>query len=262
MEKTLVKALKLLEALGRSDEPTGVTALAGQLKLTKSNVHRLLDTLVRQGYVRRHDDVGRYDLTLKLWQIGTTVRDRLDVGRIASPHLRALMEATGEAANLSVLDEGNVVYVSRIECRQPIRAHFPIGASLPAYCTSTGKAILAFQSEETVRASCGHIAQHTARTVSDYEALVQELARVRRNGYAVNHGEWRESVCGVAAPVRDAMGRVEAAVAVSGPAERFRGEAIRRFSRDVVECSRRVSADLGYDLEAPLRSAREWKLNS
>ena len=92
MEKTVVKVLKLVETLSRAERPVGVTAIAAELGFTKSNAHRLLNTLVELGYVKRHDAEGQYELTLKLWRIGAAVMSRLDVARIALPHMRALEE--------------------------------------------------------------------------------------------------------------------------------------------------------------------------
>lgn len=255
MEKTVVKALNLLEALSRAEQPAGVTALARELRLTKSNAHRLLDTLVRRGYVKRMDDMGRYELSLKAWQVGVAVLSRMDVKQVAEPHLRSLVEATNESANLSVFNDGEVVYLVRIECEQPIRAHFPVGASLPAYCTSTGKAILAYQSEDVVRACCGKLRRYTSRTITNERKLAEELARIRRSGYAVNLGEFRDNVYGVAAPVWNAEGGVEAAVAVSGPADRFRTGAIRKFAEVVKEHAQQISRELGY---SPARKLRAW----
>lgn len=246
MEKSVVKALKLLETLSAAQQPVGVTTLALKLQINKSNVHRLLQTLADWGYVRHADDDGNYELTLKLWQMGTSVLARREIARIAQPHLRTLLENTGESANLSVLEEGRVVYVSRIECQHPVRAHNRIGANLPVYCSSNGKAILAFQPDTVIKQHCCDLVKYTERTITTEKRLLDELRGVRRNGYAVNRGEYRVGVHGVAAPVRGAEGRIEAAVGVSGPSERFKPQAIKKFAGAVKRCADEISAELGY----------------
>ena len=246
MEKSVIKAIKLLETLTAAEQPEGIATLARKLDINKSNVHRLLQTLVEWGYVRKADDDGNYELTLKMWQMGITVLARRDIAAIAQPHLRTLLESTGESANLSVLEDGRVVYVSRIECLHPVRAHNRIGANLPVYCSSNGKAILAFQPDIVIKEHCGDLVKYTERTITSERRLLEELKAVRRKGYAINRGEFRIGVHGVAAPVRNAEGRVEAAVGVSGPSERFKPQAVKRVAAEVRRCADQVSAELGY----------------
>lgn len=246
MEKSVVKALKLLEVLSAAEQPEGVTSLAKTLQVNKSNVHRLLQTLCDHGYVRRTDSAGNYELTLKTWQLGVAVLGRREIRRIAEPHLKALMNKTGESANLSVLEDGKVVYLTRIECRHPVRAHNPIGASLPVHCSSTGKAILAFQPEAVIKHYARELDGYTDKTITGKQMLLDELNTVRTRGYAVNRGEFREGVHGIAVPVRTADGSVAAAVGVSGPSERFKPRSIKRFAAEVKQCAEQISSELGY----------------
>jgi len=248
MEKTLVKALDLVELLSRKAEPAGVTALARELGLTKSNVHRLLETLCERGYVRRLEAEGRYELTLKLWLVGVAVHSRLDLGRVALPSMRDLAEASEESVNLSVRDGDEVVYVGAVEGRNPIRAVFRVGDRRPIYCSATGKLLLAHLPDEAIRGYCERVSlqRFTPRTITDHASLVREVAAIRRQGYAYNLGEWRDSVSGVAAPVRDAGGNVIAAVGLMSPAERLKGSARERQARALIECANRISAALGW----------------
>ena len=115
------------------------------LGLGKSNVHRMLATLVAAGYVRATGG-GRYEATLRMWEYGTHVLMRNDVKRVAGPLLQRLVKATGETAHLSVLDGREVVYVDKIDGDHPVRAYSRIGARAPAHAVATGKALLAGQS--------------------------------------------------------------------------------------------------------------------
>lgn len=248
MEKTLVKALDLVEVLSRKAEPVGVSALARELGLTKSNVHRLLETLRAQGYVRRHESEGRYELTLKLWLVGVAVHARLDLGRVALPSMRELADASEESVNLSMRDGDEVVYVAAVEGRNPIRAVFKVGDRRPIYCTATGKLLLAHLPDDAVRGYCERVTMQrfTRRTLTDYPSLVREMAAIRRQGCAYNLGEWRDSVSGVAAPVRDAAGNVIAAVGLMCPADRLKASARERQARALIDCATRISAALGW----------------
>src|SRR5690242_19224462 len=132
MDTTFVKGLTLIELLAKSDEPRGVTSLARELDLTKSNVHRLLTTLVATGYVRRDDANASYELSSKVWEIGLKVGSRFNLAKIARPRMTQLAELTGESVHLSVLDMAEVVYMDKIESLQPIRSYTSVGGRAPA----------------------------------------------------------------------------------------------------------------------------------
>jgi DNA-binding IclR family transcriptional regulator len=247
VEKTVVKVLKLVEALSRAERPVGVTALANELAFTKSNAHRLLNTLAELGYVKRHDDEGQYELTLKLWSVGVAVMSRLDVARVALPHMRALEEATEESVNLSVFDEGQVVYVAAVQGRNPVRAFIRVGDRRPSYCTATGKVFLAYLPENLLAKYCGKMKRYTPNTIASLPRLKAELALVRKRGYSMTTGEWRENVGGVAAPIRSAGGDVVAAVGLMSPLERLNTETTRKqAAKAILDCAARISAELGY----------------
>jgi IclR family KDG regulon transcriptional repressor len=247
VEKTVVKVLKLVETLSRAERPVGVTAIAAELGFTKSNAHRLLNTLVELGYVKRHDVEGQYELTLKLWRIGAAVMSRLDVARIALPHMRALEEATEESVNLSVFDDGQVVYVAAVQGRNPVRAFIRVGDRRPGYCTATGKVLLAYQPENLLSKYCGKMKRYTPNTITSLARLKTELAQVRNRGYSVTAGEWSDNVGGVAAPIRAASGEVTGAVGLMSPLERLKTESTRsQAAKAIVDCAARISSDLGY----------------
>lgn len=246
MNTTFVNGLALLEALARAGEPCGVSDLARQLALTKSNVHRLLQTLGERGYVRNLDASGRYAVTLKLWELGVEVLDKLDVKRVAIEPMKRLVQLSGETVHLSILDHGDVVYIDKVDSPQPVRAYSKIGGRAPAYCVATGKALLAHATAEVVDEVMRHLQAHTAATIVKPADLRAELKRVVEAGYAVNKGEWREGVCGVAAPIRDARGCVIAAIGISGPVDRLKARTLKQLAPDVVSAARAISSGLGW----------------
>jgi IclR family KDG regulon transcriptional repressor len=127
-----------------------------------------------------------------------------------------------------------------------VRAYSSIGGRAPAYCVASGKALLAYQEE-----ALAHLPEvlqvHTSRTIPSLDLLRRELEQVRIQGFAINRGEWREGVCGLAAIVHDAMGRPGAAIGISGPADRLNPAALRRYSDVVVDVARSLSRTLGYN---------------
>lgn len=240
MEKTLAKGLAVLETLARLGHPVGVTETAKAIGLQKSNAHRLLRSLADLGYVRQVEDTARYELTLKLWEMGQRVIVRMDIATEATPAMRRLAAATQETVHLSLLDGDEVVYVHKIESPHPVRAYSAIGGRAPAHCVATGKALLAFQPPDAVDLSAAR-KPFTPATITDPLALRAELDRIRKSGHAINKGEWREGVFGVAAPILDASGRAVAAIGISGPQDRFRPKAMKTWTPLVVAAARGLS---------------------
>lgn len=249
MDTTLLKGLDVLEALCKSSSPRGVSELARELGLTKSNLHRTLQTLVRAGYVRGALVAGTYECSLKLFELASGIVARLDVRQSADVYMQQLASLTKETIHLSVLDGWDVIYLNKIESLHPVRAYSSIGGRAPAHCVASGKALLAWQGENFLQQLPTTLVAPTARSLSTREALFVELAKVRRQGFATNRGEWRDGVGGVAAIVFDVAGTPVASLGISGPLERMRPAAIRKHSQLVVDAAIGLSGALGYSAQ-------------
>ncbi len=242
MNNTLVKGLQLLEVLARSEGPLGVSELAVRLTLGKSNVHRLLQALVELGYVQKNEQRGTYQASLKLWEIGTALASRLGVKTHALEAMEQLLRKTRETVHLSVLDGDEVVYVHKLDSPEPVRAYSEIGGRVPAWCVATGKAILAGQSDAYLAGLAQRLQRYTPKTITEPAEFQREMERVRGNGYAVNRGEWRESVWGIGAPIRNAEGVVVAGIGISGPSTRVKPALLKELAAEVVAAAMSVSA--------------------
>jgi DNA-binding IclR family transcriptional regulator len=246
MDKTLVKGLEVLEALAQSESSRGVSELARELGLTKSNVHRTLQTLCAAGYVRQNEASGAYECTMKIPKIAAAILGRVDMKRVAEPFMQVLAGATQETVHLSILDDTDVFYVHKIDSPQPVRAYSEISGRAPAYCVATGKALLAFQDDAYLQRFGERLRAHTPRTIATQVELRKELALIRQQGYAINRGEWREAVGGLAAPIFDAHRKPLAAIGISGPVERLRSPQLKSFTPEVLRAAREISEALGY----------------
>ena len=246
LNNTLVKGLHLLEALAEQSGPMGVSELALKLGMGQSNVHRTLQALVELGYVTNEDGRGNYRASLKMWALGARVIARLDVRQAALPAMHRLLEATRETVHLSVLEGEQVMYIDKLDSPEPVRAYSEIGGRAPAYCVATGKALLAWRErpQPSLHAVASNREAFTPATIIDSADMTQELARIRTQGYAVNRGEWRASVWGVAAPIMDGTGRVVAAIGVSGPATRIKPASIKVLAKAVTDAAQSISSTL------------------
>lgn len=250
METTVVKSLKVLEALAQSPGDRTLTDLALQCGISKSNVHRLLRTLEECGYVRRNPDTRTYKATLRLWELGVGVYARLDLRAYAKPHLRELAEVTEETTHLSMFDGEAVLYLDKVDGVHAVRTYVNIGDRAPAYCSSTGKAMLAHLPEETVRRVGASLKRFTENTVRSPAQLRADLERIRQQGYSETSGEYRAGVLGYATAIRSPSGEVVGAIGVAGPEERMRARDRAATVEAVLAAGRRIETDLGFHAPA------------
>lgn len=246
MDKTLLKGLTVLEAVTDVDRPPRtIDELAERLGMTRSNAHRTLQTLMHAGYVVR-DEGGGYRGGIRLFELAARQLGLLDLRRCAAPAMRALADQTGETVHLSVLDGMEVVYIDKIDSPQPIRAYSMVGGRAPAHAVATGKALLAFQPDGWLDGRAQALVPHTPATITSLPALKDELRKAVRQGYAVNRGEWREGVGGIAVAVFNALDEVVAAVGISGPLDRLPVARVKKLAPDVQACARAVSGAMGH----------------
>lgn len=245
MDSTLVKGLALLQALANHGNGRGVTDLAAEVGFGKSRVHGLLQTLIERGFVLKEESSGHYRCTLKIWELGSRVLERLDIRPAARPMVEALAARTGETVHLSILDGAEILHIDKIDSAQPVRAYSRIGGRAPAFCVATGKAQLAYAPESILREVAKGMKRYTSRTITNFEDFRKELQRVRETGYAINRGEWREGVVGLAAPILDMRNGALAAIGISGPVERLSLTHLRGFAPLVVKSARSVARTLG-----------------
>lgn len=243
MNNTLIKGLHLLETLARRGQPMGLTELAKASGLCKSGAHRLLQALVDEHYVQRQES-GSYAAAIKLWELGSAALVGFDLRRHADGVMESLMQRTGETVHLSVLDQREVVYVHKVDGPNPVRAYSQIGGRAASHCVATGKAMMAFKSSNWLADATLHLSAATPRTVTDPEGFKSQMERVRKVGYAINLGEWRLSINGLAAPIFDGTGSVIAAIGISGPDSRLKPGRLRSLADAVRASAQALSADL------------------
>jgi DNA-binding IclR family transcriptional regulator len=217
------RALAILDALGSRQGDSSLSELCAELHLHKSTLHRLIMVLEGQRLVDKNADTGRYRLGLKLFELGSKAIASLDLREQARPYLKLIQRDTEETVNLAVLDQGEVLYIAKIEPQRNLRMAAHVGHRFAAYCTALGKAILAELSEEEVDSilrSC-EMKVRTPNTITSPLILKDELRIIRARGYAIDDEENDEGARCVGVAVRDQNGRPVAAISVSGPASRM-----------------------------------------
>jgi DNA-binding IclR family transcriptional regulator len=161
--------------------------------------------------------------------------------------MHALVETTGETAQLGVLDHVSVLYIRIFESSQAVRMSSSVGSRAPAHCTSVGKALLAHQPLEMVRQFADRgLRRYTANTIISPAALLQELTAVRAKGHALDDEEFEVGLRGIAAPIRDHSGEVTAAISVAAPVQRMTKKTLQTTVPIVVAAADAISRRLGY----------------
>lgn len=240
-------ALRLLKAFTAEEPELGITDLAKRLGVAKSTAHRLASTLVAEGFLEQNAADGRYRLGVLLFSIGTLVRRRMNVSEQAVPHLQALCETSGETVHLAVLHDTEVVFLRNIESKQAIRPRSYLGVRKPAFCTSEGRALLAFGPPQQVSAVMrSAFAPRTPKTLTDKAMITRLLQKIRTQGFAVDDEESEVGMRGIAAPIFDARGLAVASVGVVGPVQRFTAPRQRALAAMVAATAQAISAHLGH----------------
>lgn len=213
----LAKGLRVIECFSADHARQSIAEVAEATGYDRATARRCLLTLVELGYAS-HD--GKYfTLTPRVLRLGTACLATLPLAQIVQPSLDQLSDELGESSSVSVLDEGEVVYVARAAQRRVMSIALMPGSRLPAYCTSMGRVLLAALPEAEARARLDRMAlvRRTEHTVTDPEALMARLAIVRARGFEVIDQEVEIGLRSIAVPIRDAHDRVIAALNLGLP---------------------------------------------
>jgi IclR family transcriptional regulator, KDG regulon repressor len=248
--QSVAHSLDVLEQFAGEAEELGVTELSKRLKLHKNNVFRLLATLESRGYIEQNRATENYRLGIRCLELGQSYVQHMGVLRQARPIMIELVRQARETTYLAVLRRGKVVPVEVVEADRPVRIVSQLGEALPLHCTAAGKAYLAFESEDDVRALLPDgLTRFTDRTVVDRQAFMQQLREVATSGYAVDLGEHVEDIRAVAVPIRDYARNVVGALTLAAPSFRLGPDRIEKEIAPVVlKAGRELSSRLGFDV--------------
>jgi IclR family KDG regulon transcriptional repressor len=245
--QTIHKAIALLRAFTPDAPELGVRKLAEMLDMPKSTVHRLLVALEQEGFVEQDARTGLYRLGFELVILAGYALGSLDVRRVALSYMDQLAERWKETVDLDVLRGAHIVIVEQIPGRHVLNTGGAWATRLPAHCTSTGKVLLAYAGREYVEKHLpAELERYTPHTVTTREALLEELAQVREQGYARSWGERDEFVNAVGVPIRGLTGEVVAAMSISGLSARFDERTAMEMVDALKQAAKEISAHLGY----------------
>jgi DNA-binding IclR family transcriptional regulator len=251
--RAVERALDVLLCFTSQTPELSMTHIAEQVGINKSTVHRLLGTLEKKRFVERDATTGTYRAGIRLLQMAYLTLEHNDLRRLAAPFLRNLCDQYRENVNLALLDDVDVIYVDVVESQQRVKLAAIPGQRLPAFCTASGKAILAFLSEEHLTRILGRgLPNRTQFSLSSPEALLENLGYTREKGFAISEQEYEDGINAVAAPIFSRE-RPVASISVAGPAYRLTKARMLEIGPQVVLAANDIAREAGVAKDFILR---------
>ncbi|MDA8124984.1 MAG: IclR family transcriptional regulator [Deltaproteobacteria bacterium] len=252
---TAERVVDILDAVASSDGPCGISELSRQLKIGKYNVFRILSALEEKGWIEQDTETKKYSLTGAMAGVAFRALSQLDIQKVSLPYLQELQKITGETSALVIREELGRMFISCIPSDQAVRHVVPVGERGEQWRGSGGKAILAFTTEDEIEAVLKQFRDSGVQTLAagqtvTVESLREELALIRKQGFAVGVGERNSGVCGVSAPIFNHQQRVVGSISVSGPMPRFDMEKAFHYSDLIMEKAKKISSILGAKVES------------
>lgn len=241
---SLEKGIKILEAIIDHGELT-VTQAATILDINRASAHRFITTLRDLGYVRKNQH-NNYEATFRMLEMGMRQADKFEIRRMAKPIMRDLAAEFDETVNLGVLDQGQVVYLDKVESRELLRMDSGVGTACNPCATALGKAMIAFlpEDEMNIILNASGLTPITPHTITDIGRLTKEMAKIKRQGYAVDNEELALDLYCIGAPIFDFNGYPSYAMSVSGPTRRIKS--LKAIPQRLLEATRQLSKQLGF----------------
>ena len=244
---SVAAAARILREFGKHNTQLGVSQLARRIGVGKSTAHRVIWTLVEEGLLEKVQETGLFRLTTTMRSLGASAETAQGLHEAATIPLDLLRSKSSGTLHIGILDGVDVLYVERREGPGAIPVFRAVGSRNSAHATSSGKVLLAYlPTDHQQRLVQGmRLTAKTPRTITSAPQLLAELARVRHQGYAENHGESQPGMCSIAAPIRDPLGRVVASVSVAEHVDDV-DAGLRHLVGPIVDTARRISAGLGW----------------
>jgi len=233
----------LLDAVARYPEPVSLKILAAETGLHSSTAFRILDSMLRNGFVER-DAASKYQLGRKLLSLGSRVRAQSDVRQIALPVMTRLRDELGESVNLTIREGDEVVYIEKATPNRMMHVQQLVGSRAPLHVTAVGKLMLAMTGDEECRgyAMRTNLPAYTRNTINDLPSLLTEAERLRSQGFAFDDEEAEIGVGCIGTLIFDASANIIAGLSISAPIERRQSD----WVNNLMQAAQQISEEFGY----------------
>lgn len=245
--RSVKNAMRILRLFTKERTEMSLTNIAERIQAPKSTTHRVISSLVNEGFLSKNPRNGKYRLGLSILTLGGIVFIHHEMYEEALPFVKELVNSVNETAHICLLENTEVVYLFRKESERKNRLITSIGRRNPIHCTSEGLCILAFQDDKTIEQVLNNSMQaYTRKTLTTRYEILEELEKIRKQGYAISSEQFYEGFVGIAAPIRDYTGNVISSIAIIGSTTTITNNKHSEYIAKVVEASKKISEQLGY----------------
>mgnify|MGYP001067479038 CR=1 FL=1 len=247
MINSILKAIDIMTLFSTSESRLSLGEISRRLGIPKSTAHHLLATLLSRGFIERVDG-DQYALGTAIMALTQAVRVNVELRDRAAPLLRELADTSRESAYLTVREGDYCLYIYAVESPHRLLARTAVGDKVLMHCTSVGKAILAFLSTEDVREIVARtgLPTFTNATITDVDALCEELEKTRARGYALDYEEHETGTFCIGAPIVNEHGQVIGALSISGADPAIVRDRVNEMAAQVIHAAHEVSRRMGY----------------
>jgi DNA-binding IclR family transcriptional regulator len=247
-KETADLTLRLLEHLAEQRGQSGVTELAAHFATSKATIHRHLRTLANRHFVRQDPITQRYEASIRLFQLGESLRERFNILGASRDEMDRLREETGQAVTVTTLTEGQVVVLELVQGRTVVEFGVRRGTAMGLHCSAHGKVTLAFGPQRLLDACLkSKLTAFSADTVTDPATLQKQILQIRKQGWATAASEVVYGFNALAAPIFDHRGAFAGAIAIVGSIQYIGAKPTAQQLATVQQAAARISKTLGYE---------------
>lgn len=241
----LYRTIKILNFIAEKGK-CNASEIIDNLQIPKSSVYLLLDELKNYQFIRQ-DEYGYYQLWIKIVELGELASRHFDIKETAKRHLAKLTDRTGLLSHLGILDNQTAYYILKIESHSTISVRSYVGKQVSLYRSGIGKCLLAFQETEKIQTIIDQInfEKKTNTTITTPNKLLNELAKIRQQGWSIDNEEDYINVRCVAAPIFDRQNKITAAISVVGTTLQVTDQLLPKLIEEVKKCAHAISKELG-----------------
>ncbi len=242
--RAIERALQILDCFDARNPDRGLTEISQLVGLHKATTHRIVITLLNSGYLDKSPDGQKYRLGLRLASLGSIVTSQMNLRRDSLPLMRELSSRFGETCDLSIFDNGGILYIEVLRSNHALNIAAAIGQRLPPHCTASGKVFLAYMPPgERAKYLEPPLASFTSKTITSPSKLNQQFNAILEKGFALDDEEMEVGIRAISAPIFNREGKVVGALSIPSPVSRMTDARVGEFAEGLLEtaaaCSRR-----------------------
>ena len=235
----LTRGLAMVELMAQQPQGVTLSEVTSALKMSAASAFRIATALEELGYLRREEGTKKFFVTRKVLLLGQPQATSRSLVECAVESMRQVLTITGETTQLCCLAEDQCVVIDQLPSVHPFKYIVDLGSRAPVHCAAPGKAMLAFLPEDELAPLLTQLKleKHTAHSITSRKGLRMELERIRKDGYAVDHGEHFDGIHCVAAPLLNQHDQAIAAITIAGPSSRIPAARFAEFGRVMIDAA-------------------------